>query len=331
MMKYSNLIFFTLAVFAIALFVSCNNDDDDITINDLVIPDNLTINDDDFFSEDVVFANNTVYVSGFGDGTIKSIDLTQEIPTAIEFAEAEEGYWSSWGLASDGEVLLNILNNPNFADITNNGASKLVEYSLSTGLKTDEWDLPANGIGNSVQIINGKYYICEWNPVARITQIDPSTGAINENWFTSTDWDPSAGGLGGVIYNNNGGFYIAQGGKMWYLPIANDTPGTLQEVNVSGIDVIDADGITWVGDNTLYYAENDASDPTGNNGKVYKVEFSSSTVANGSVLVSDLNDSSGVWAFNGNGTNYLLILESQIGVFFGNDLEPPFNIDIIEL
>lgn len=109
----------------------------------------------------MVFANNTIFVSGFGDGTIKSIDLSQEMAIAQEFVAAESDYYSRWGLASDGTVLLNLLNNPNFQDITMNGPSKLVEYNLATGAKTNEWALPENTIGNSVQIVDGKYYVCD--------------------------------------------------------------------------------------------------------------------------------------------------------------------------
>ena len=83
----------------------------------------------------------------------------------------------------------------------------MVEYNLATSSKTNEWALPENTIGNSVQIVDGKYYVCDWNPTARIIQIDPSTDNIDANWYTNTtDWVPSAGGLGGVIHNNDGGF-----------------------------------------------------------------------------------------------------------------------------
>lgn len=325
----TTLILFSLGIF----FTSCDKDDDVVEpVVELNIPSNLSIEDNDFFSEDVVFANNNIYVSGFGDGTIKSFDLTQANPSAQEFAVADSDYFSSWGLATDGNVLLNILNNPNFQDITMNGPSKLVEYNLSTGAKTNEWTLPTNTIGNSVQIVDGKYYVCDWNPTARIIQIDPTTRNVDPTWYTNTtDWDPAAGGLGGVIYNNDGGFYIAQGGKLWYLPITNGTAGTLEEVIISGISSIDADGITWAGNNTFYYAENDATDPTGNFGKVYKVELSNATTATGTVFRDGLNDSSGVWFFSDNDRDYLIVLESQIGVFFGNEIELPFNIDIIEL
>lgn len=102
-------------------------------------------------------------------------------------------------------------------------------------------------------------------------------------------------------------------------------------MSISGISSIDADGITWAGNNTFYYAENDATDPSGNFGKVYKVELSDPTTATGSILRDGLNDSSGVWFFSNNDKDYLIILESQIGVFFGNNRDLPFNIEIIEL
>lgn len=328
-MKYLNAKLLATIVFGLTL-LSCN--DDDAPIVEMVnVPSSLSINDKDFFPEDVVYANKTIYVSGFGDGTIKAFDLMEENPMAKEFAAKQEGYFSSWGLATDGKVVLNIVNNPNFGDIMNNGASKLVAYNTS-GVKTAEWDLPANTIGNSVQIVDGKYYVCDWNPTARIIQIDPKTNTVNPAWYTNTtEWDPTKGGLGGVIYNENGGFYIAQNGKFWYLPISNGTPGALQEVRISGIENIDADGITWAGNNTLYYAENDATDTSGANGKVYKVVFNNTTTATGTVFKSGLNDSSGVWFFEANNKDYLIVLESQIGVFFGNSIDLPFNIQIIEL
>ncbi|MDO6440124.1 hypothetical protein Q4534_22040 [Cyclobacterium sp. 1_MG-2023] len=333
MMKYLNIKILFLAIFTSTILLSCEEDDDMVTpVEELNIPSNISIEDNGFFPEDVVFANNSIFVSGYGDGTIKSIDLSQETAIAQEFVAAEHDYYSRWGLASDGTVLLNLLNNPNFQDITMNGPSKLVEYNLATGAKTNEWALPENTIGNSVQIVDGKYYVCDWNPTARIIQIDPATDNIDATWYTNTtDWVPSSGGLGGVIYNNEGGFYIAQGGKFWFLPVTDGTPGTLEEVSISGISSIDADGITWAGNNTFYYAENDATDPSGNFGKVYKVELSDPTTATGSILRDGLNDSSGVWFFSNNDKDYLIILESQIGVFFGNNIVLPFNIEIIEL
>ncbi|MEM9340100.1 MAG: hypothetical protein AAGA66_15300 [Bacteroidota bacterium] len=319
---------FTLAIGLIV--ASCGDDDNGSPVT-IEVPDELTISDNDFFSEDIVIVNNTVYVSGLGDGTIKSIDLTVANPTAQPFADAEEGFAQSWGLASDGTVLLNILNNPNFEDLSANGPSKLVAYDLASGAKTDEWALPSSSISNSVPIVDGKYYVCEWAPTPRIIEIDPATGAINENWFTSSEWDPTISGLGGVIYNGSGAFYISQGNKLWYLPISNGQPGTLAEVTVTGIDVIDADGITWDGNNTLYYATNDAFNPE-DDGTVYQVTFSDNVTATGSVLASGLDDTSGVWYLNNNGEEYVFILESQMGAVFGaSTLEPPLNIAIVNL
>lgn len=316
-----------------AIFTACSSDDDSTEPAMVNLPTNLSITDNSFFPEDVVYSNNTLYVSGFGNGSVKSFDLTSETPTATEFAAADASFYSSWGLATNDNVVLNVINNPNFDDITMNGPSKLVEYNAQTGAKTNEWDMPANMIGNSVQIVNGKYYVCDWNPTARIIEVNPATGAVNEAWYTNTtDWDPATGGLGGVIYNSSNAFYISQGGKFWYLPINNDgTPGTLQEVSVSGISNIDADGITWAGNNTFYYAENDATDPTGNFGKVYKVVLNDATTATGTIFRDNLNDSSGTWFFNHDGNSYLAVLESQIGVFFGNSIDLPFNIEIIKL
>ncbi|APD08119.1 hypothetical protein UJ101_02621 [Flavobacteriaceae bacterium UJ101] len=323
----------TLAV--IGLFTSCNNDDDNnITDNILPTPSNLTISDTSFYPEDITITNNIAYISGFGDGTIRSFDLTQTNPTAQLFASAESGYAQSWGLKSDGTVLLNLLNN---ADFTGNppGPSKLIEYNIASGEKTGEWDLPETTIGHTVSIVNGKYYISDFgNP--RIIEVDPSTGAINDSWFTSSEWDPSIdGNLGGTIYDpSTSAFYIYLGFKLWYLPINNGQPGTLQEVNISGLSTeqINMDGISWGKDqNTLYYASNDAGDPN-NVGTVYKLEFSNSTTATGSVIATGLDDTSGVWYLNNNGSEYLYVCESQFGALFGfNSLETPFNIEVINL
>ncbi len=293
-------------------------------------PSNLTTDIEGFFPEDITIVNNTAYVSGLGNGTVMSFDLTQEDPTAELFAEAEEGYTQAWGLKSDGTVLLSILDN---ADFTGGapGPSKLVEYDIASGTKTGEWDLPAGAIGHTVSIVDGKYYVTDFGS-PRIMEVDPSTGTVNESWFTSSDWDPNISGIGGTIYNNDGAFYVSQGNKMWYLPISNGMPGTLEEVNVSGLDIIDADGISWVdGQNTIYYATNDTGDPA-NVGTVYKLVFSDATTATGSVVATGLDDSSGLWYYENDGSEYVFVLESQFGALFGiNSFEPPFNIEIIPL
>ncbi len=313
--------------------ITLNDDNTTAITPQLTVPTNLSVADNSFFPEDVVVANNIVYVSGFGDGTIRSFDLTESNPTARLFAEGEAGYAQRWGLTSDGTILLSILNN---ADFTGNppGASKLVQHDIATGEKTAEWELPATTIGHTVSIVDGKYYVSDFgNP--RIMEVDPATNTVNAEWFTSNQWDPSIdGNLGGVIYNGKDGFYAYLGFQMWYLPISNGQPGTLQQVNVTGLsgEQINVDGISWVSHlNTLYYASNDAGDPA-NAGTVYKLQFSDATTATGSVIATGLDDTSGVWYISEKGKEYLFVLESQFGALFGfNDLDLPFNIEVIRL
>ena len=293
-------------------------------------PSNLTSNDLDFFPEDIVIVNDVAYVSGLGDGTLQMFNLNEANPTGEIFADAETGYTQRWGVKSDGTKLLSILDNADFGGGMS-GPAKLAEYDIASRTKTAEWDLPEGSIGHTVSIVDGKYYVTDFGQ-PRIFEVDPSAGTVNENWFTSTEWDPSISGIGGTIYNNDGGFYISQGNKLWYLPISDGNPGTMQEVNVEGLDLIDADGISWDDENdALYYATNDTGDPA-NVGTVYELEFSDATNAIGRIIATDLDDSSGLWYYEKDGTRYVFVLESQFGGLFGiNDFEPPFNIEIIEL
>ncbi|MEM1119128.1 MAG: T9SS type A sorting domain-containing protein [Bacteroidota bacterium] len=294
------------------------------------IPASITINDAGFFPEDIFIVNDVAYVSGLGDGTVRTFDLSQSNPTAELFAAAEEGFTQGWGLKSDGKVLLSLLNNADFTG-GESGSAKLVQYDITSKTKTAEWDLPAGAIGHTVSIVDGKYYVTDFGS-PRIMEIDPSTNRVNESWFTSAQWDPTISGIGGTIYNNAGGFYISQGNKLWYLPISEGMPGTLQEVAVTGLEAIDADGISWDdANNTLYYATNDTGDPA-NVGTVYRLVFSDATTATGSIIATGFDDSSGLWYYEKDGKEYVYLLESQFGALFGiNSFEPPFNIAIIPL
>ena len=294
------------------------------------LPSNLTSNDADFYPEDITIVNNIAYVSGLGDGTVQTFDLNMDDPTGEIFAEAEVGYTQAWGLKSDGSKLLSLLNNADFMGGIS-GPAKLVEYDLGTKTKTGEWDLPAGAIGHTVSIVDDKYYVTDFGQ-PRIFEVDPAAGTVNDSWFTSADWDPTISGIGGTIYNEQGGFYISQGNKLWYLPISDGTPGTLQEVVVDGLDIIDADGISWDDTkNILYFATNDTGNPE-NVGTVARVVFTDVTTATGSVIASDFDDSSGLWFYRIEGKEYAFVLESQFGGLFGvNTFEPPFNIEILEL
>ncbi len=293
-------------------------------------PESLTIEGETFFPEDIVIANNIAYVSGLGDGTLRMFNLNSANPTSKIFAEAEAGYTQRWGVKSDGTTLLSILDNADFGG-GESGPAKLVAYDIASKAKTGEWDLPAGSIGHTVSIVDGKYYVTDFGQ-PRIFEIDPTTGTVNDSWFTSSEWDPAISGIGGTIYDNEGGFYISQGNKLWYLPISGGAPGTLQEVTVNGLDVIDADGISWDdANNTLYYATNDTGDPA-NVGTVYRLVFSDFTTATGSVIATGFDDSSGLWYHTEGGKQYIYVLESQFGALFGiNGFEPPFNIAVLEL
>lgn len=322
-----NFLFLGLLV-SLVTFTSCDKDGD--TPEPLPIPSSLQSTNDFFYPEDITIINNTAYVSSFADAKIWSFDLTQSNPTGVVFAEGIDGFAQGWGLKSDGNVLLNLINN---ADFTGGapGPARLVEYNLASGAKTREWDLPANSVGHTVSIVNGKYYVGDFG-TPRIFEIDPATGTVNDSWFTSSEWDPAISGMGGIIYDNDGSFYISQGNKLWHLPISSGTPGTLQEVTINGLSGVDADGISWDDENnTLYYATNDTGDPA-NLGEAFKLVFSNKTTATGSSLIQGLNDTSGVWYLNDNGNQYLFVCESQFGALFGfNTLVPPFEIQVLNL
>ena len=287
MTKKINIILFA-AILSFGFLSSCEKEDVDMpNPNALNLPNELEIPIDNFYPEDTKVVNNTVYVSSAINGSVFSFDLTEESPTSQTFAAAESGYAQSWGLQSDGKVLLNILNNADFSGGGNPpGASKLVEYNLSTGNKTNEWDLHANTVGHTVSIVDGKYYVTDaFQP--KIIEVDPSNGNVNGSWFISTQLSHGFG-----------------------APVR-------------------VDGSTLGKDeNTIYYTYNDVFD-AGDAGIVYKLEFSNSTTAVGSVVSTGFDDPSGIGYLENKGMEYLFVCESQFGSQFGlNTLETPFKVKI---
>ena len=328
MSKRTNSVLIAL-LFSITFVTSCKDNDTPPTPVELNIPSKLSIDENGFHPEDIKIANNVVYVSGALTGTLRSFDLTQENPTAQLFAAAEAGYSQAWGLESDDNVLLSLLNN---VDFTGNppGPSKLVEYDLSTANKTGEWDLPAGTAAHTVSIVNGKYYVTDaFRPT--IIEVDPSTGNVNGSWFTSTQLSH---GFGATIYNGTDGFYAHVDTSFLYIPINNGQAGAIEEVSISGLSAapVRVDGSTWVGDqNTLYYTYNDVNDPA-DAGIVYKLAFSNSTTATASVVSTGFDDPSGIWYLENDGSEYLFVCESQFGSGSGlSTLEFPFSIEIIRL
>ncbi|MFK8163664.1 MAG: hypothetical protein AB8H12_14560 [Lewinella sp.] len=321
-----NLVLFSAILFS-AFLSSCSKDDDNTpTPVVLNLPSELAIPIDNFHPEDVKIVDNVVYVSGARNGEIVSFDLTQENPTAQTFAPAVSGYTQAWGMESDGNVLVSLLNNVDFTGIPP-GPSRLVEYDLSTGNKSNEWDLPDGTSAHTVSIVDGKYYVTDvFQP--KIIEVDPATSTVTDNWFTSPQL--TAGFLA-TTYDGTGGLYASVDSKFWYIPISNGQAGTIQEVNVSGSDeaTSETDGSVFVSsENALYYTVNDAFNPA-NAGAVYKLEFSNTTTASVSMVSSGFDDPSGVWYLENDGTKYIFVCESQFGSLFGlNDLEAPFKVKI---
>ncbi|MFK7979829.1 MAG: hypothetical protein AB8G86_07605 [Saprospiraceae bacterium] len=314
-------------ILSFGFLTSCNEDDDDTpTPMALNLPSELEIPTDNFHPEDVKIVDNVVYVSGARNGEIVSFDLTQDNPTAQTFTPAETGYTQAWGMESDGNVLVSLLNNVDFMG-NPPGPSKLVEYDLTTGNKSNEWDLPAGTSAHTVSIVDGKYYVTDvFQP--KIIEVNPATNTVTDNWFTSTQL---TGGFLATTYDGTGGLYASVDSKFWYIPISNGQAGTIQEVNVSGLgtETSETDGSVFVGSkNTLYYTINDAFDPA-NAGTVYKLEFSNTTTAVGSMVSTGFDDPSGIWYLENEGTEYIFVCESQFGSLFGlNDLEAPFKVKI---
>ncbi len=328
--------YLALAFTAILSLASCSDDDDANTTPtqpSITVPDSLTVTQEGFYPEDIVISDNIVYLSGFGDSTIRTIDLSASNLTDQLFVAGEADFAQRWGLKVDGDILLSLLGN---ADFTGGapGPSKLVTYNKNTGAKLNEWTLPDTTIGHTVSVVDGKYYVTDFgNP--RIIEVNPQTGAINESWFTSSDWDPTIdGNVGGTIYDGQGGFYAYLGFNFWYIPISNGQPRTMQQVTINGLsgEQINADGISFDSDtNTLYYSSNDTGNPQ-NVGTVYKLQFSNTTTATGSIIAEGLNDASGVWLLKNEGVDYLFMCESQFGALFGfNTFQPPFVIRIQQL
>lgn len=326
MTKKINSIFF-IAILSFGFLTSCNKDDDTPTPQVLNLPNELEIPVDNFHPEDIKIVDNMVYVSGARNGMLVAFDLTQDNTTAQTFAPAEAGYTQAWGMESDGNVLVSLLNN---VDFTGNppGPSKLVEYDLSTGNKSGEWDLPDGTAAHTVSIVDGKYYITHaFQP--KIIEVDPATNTVTDNWFTSTEL---TGGFLATTYDGTGGLIAGVDAKFWYIPISNGQAGTLQEINVSGstgLDDAETDGSVFLDSkNILYYTINDAANPA-DAGSVYKLEFSNSTTATASIVETGFDDPSGIWYLENDEKEYIFVCESQFGSLFGlNALEMPYKVKI---
>ena len=295
------------------------------------LPNCVTIGDDAYPEDNAVY-NGILYTSNFLTGAITSTNLATGESTIFVEA-ATDVYTSGWGLRIDpnNNVLITILNQPYDFTPANANAGQVRTYSLADGSLVDSWDLPTAGVGNSVEVdAAGNIYVGDIGPDSRIIKIDPTTDEIT-TWADDTQWADGGFGTGGMIYNQTDAFYVSQGGTLWYVPVNEDgSAGAAEAVSLSGLVAIDssstvsADGMTWAGNGTIFYAENDVFTP-GPNGIVHAIQLSDATTGTASRFTEGLTDVSGVYFASYEGQDYLFANESQFGVSFGVDAGPASN------
>ena len=284
------------------------------------------------FPEDVTAHNGFLYTSHYFNGSITRKDLTTG--AISEFVPAAtDAHSSAWGLRVDASnnYLLSIANEPYDFNPVNAKAGKVNAYDLSNGNLVTTWDLPSGCVGNAIDIDNnGNYYIGDIGPDTRIIKIDPTTNEVT-TWADDNQWTDGGFGTGGMVWNKTDGFYVAHAGSLWLVPQNEDgSAGTASIVNltgttaVDGSSVVNADGMVWAGNNTIFYAENDVFTP-GWNGIVHRIELSDATSGTNSNFIEGVNDCSGVYFDNFNGLDYLYVNESQFGVAFGVNFVPTSN------
>ncbi len=284
------------------------------------------------FPEDVTEHNGYLYTSNYFNGSITQKSLsTGEVVTFVP--AATDSFSSAWGLRIDvaNNRLLSIANRPYDFNPSNAKAGKVNAYDLSSGALVDSWDLPSGCVGNSIDLDNdGNYYIGDIGPDTRIIKINPTSNQV-DTWADDSQWTDGGFGTGGMVWNKKDGFYVAHAGALWYIPQQSDgTAGTATMVTLAGTTAIDgsslvnADGMTWAGSSTIFYAENDVFTP-GWNGIVHRIELSDATNGTNTNYIEGINDCSGVYFSKFDGQDYLLVNESQFGVPFGINFVPPSN------
>ncbi|MEM6346366.1 MAG: T9SS type A sorting domain-containing protein [Bacteroidota bacterium] len=284
------------------------------------------------FPEDVTEYDGFLYTSHYFNGSITRKNLsTGEISEFVP--PATDVYSSAWGLRVDSvnNLLLSIANQPYDFNPANALSGKVNAYDLSTGNLTNAWDLPANCVGNAIDIDNdGNYFVGDIGPDTRIIKIDPSDNTVS-TWADDAQWTDGVFGTGGMVWNRVDGFYVAHAGALWFVPQNVDgTAGVASMVSLTGTQAIDgssavnADGMTWAGSNTIFYAENDVFTP-GWNGIVHRIELTDPTTGTNSNYITGINDCSGVYFSAVDGQDYLFVNESQFGVAFGVNFVPTSN------
>ncbi len=295
--------------------------------------------------EDVIVHGDRVFVSNFVHGGIDVFDLSSPAEGSMAFVEGPgEGLLTSWwGLKADParDRILVAVNA--FYGFDGNVAApcEVRAYDATTAELLGSWTLPEGTVGNSLAVGgDGRYYVGDIGPTARIVRIDPDSDAVDVWKEDAVQWDAAqfgGFGLGGMDWDGQGGFYAVFGGQLWYLPMLEDgMAGELQTVALTSggqpFGPVQADGMSWAGNGTLYYAQNDAFQP-GANGVLYQVDLQGAVQGTVQVVRDALKDPSGVFVAAIDGARYVLVNESQYGHLFQVDEGGPtlpFRVLVIE-
>ncbi len=269
--------------------------------------------------EDITVSGSAAYVSNINDGSVLKLDLAQGGAVSTFVPAATDAYRSAWGLrlVKARNWLLSIQNRPYDFNPANAQAGRLTAYDLSSGAQVRSWPLPAQMVGNSVDVdLAGNIYVGDIGPLPRIVRINPQTNEVTL-WATSSQWVGGGFGLGGMVYSGTG-LYVSHNNALWYIAVQPDgNAAPAQAVKVAGNPVIFADGMLWTGED-LIYAENDVLVP-GAQGQVFRVQFTDPTTATRTTLHQGLSDPSGVALASVGTHTHLLVNESQLGYAFGVD------------
>ncbi|WP_130734025.1 hypothetical protein [Flavobacterium sp. J27] len=318
------------AILILSMLSSCSDVDNPIGIPPLPATIEIGTNAS---PEDVKEYNGFLYTSNFFTGAITRVKLS-DLSTSTFVSAPTSVYNAGWGLNINPSKnwLLSIRNKPyDFNPANAIGQMGIVNaYNIETGVLERSWNLPEGCIGNAIDVDNaGNIYVSDIGPNARIVKIDVITNVVSV-WADGTNFTDGGFGLGGMIFNKTNGFYYSQNKKLFFVGI--DSNGAAQEsieVNTGGAEV-DADGMTWAGNNTIYYNFNDVF-ISGAQGFTGKIVLSNTTTGIHSIYQTGLRDSSGIFFSSYANSNYLFVCESQFGYAFGIDNGNPANPFIIKV
>ncbi len=314
----------SVIVLTVAGFMASCTKDENTAVPDL--PSSIVIGTD-ASPEDVKEYNGFLYTSNFFTGAITRIKL-RDLSTSNFVPAGTNAYTAGWGLniVPSKNWLVSIANKPYDFNPTNaTGQMGVVNaYNISTGVLEKTWNMPAKFVGNAIDVDNsGNIFVGDVGPDARIVKIDITADAVTI-WADGTNFTDGGFGLGGMVFNKTSGLYYSQNKKLFYVAInTNGTAAAATAVNTGGVEV-DADGMTWAGNNTIFYNFNDVFVP-GAKGVTHKVVLGNATTATNTDYQTGLRDCSGVYFSKYADKNYLFVCESQFGYKFSVDNGTPAN------